>query len=144
MNICISTSGLDTARVFLERGYEFEKKNIYIVSCFGNCEVYDFLKYEVGMDLYAEISKSDKLHYRIAEGITENDYITPLEFAFTKARFEAWAYLVREYEQMGVFRWSEEDSNAHGHSLEGRDIVRTNLEMLVKAVQWTIVFNSDR
>lgn len=120
--------------MFLERGFEFEKKNIYIVSCFGNCEVYDFLKHEVGLDLYAEISKSDKLHYRIAEGITENEFITPLEFAFTKARFEAWAYLVREYHQKGVFFWTKETSNSLGHSLTGRDLVRTNVEMLVKAV----------
>ena len=106
----MSTSGLDTARIWKERGYDFFRKlpdgrdNVFIVAGYGNVEVFDFLKDEIGMELFS----------------LRNDGLSPLEWAFYKARWEAWAYLVHEYSETEVFE------------KKCPEIVKRNLEFLVK------------
>lgn len=105
LNICISTSGLASARVWVKLGYNFReilpdgRNNVFIVAGFGNEEVFDFLKNDLGMNLYC----------------VKNDGITSLEWAFLKARFKAWAYLINEYHNLGVF---EKDKSLITKNLE--------------------------
>ena len=130
--------------MFLELGFEFEPKNVFIVSCFGNCEVYDFLRDEVGLELYTEMLIKDKRHYRIPRGVTSPEYISPLEYAFGKARFEAWAYLMNEYYKDGILNRSEEETKEKGFKLSGKDLIKTSLELFILAAEYRIEFRSDR
>ena len=130
--------------MFLERGFEFESKNVFIVSCFGNCEVYDFLRDEVGIELYTEINHESKTHYKIPKGCTPCEYISPLEYAFSKARFEAWAYLIKEYHKDGVFDRTKQQAIDAGFTRSGKELIQTSMEMFILAAEYRIEFRSDR
>lgn len=87
----------------------------------------------------------DQRHFRIPKGISPaDDCVSPMEYAFGKARFIAWAYLMREYYKLGVLTRDKEEALASGNHLSGKDLIKVNLELFILAAEYRIEFRSDR
>ena len=110
LNCCISTAGIDSARVLLSRGFDFKeglddgRNNVFIASEYGSHEMLPFLKDEVGMDLYS----------------VKEDGVNTLDWAFLNGRFETWVYLVEDFAASGLIESKPE-------------ILKNAIEMLIKA-----------
>lgn len=83
---------MGTAKIWLKRGYDFfeifgdnGKNNVFVACQFGHIEMLEFLRYEVGMDLYC-----------MKNGF-ETELESTLEYCLRRANFDCYCYLIDYY-----------------------------------------------
>lgn len=93
INVSLSTGGLGTCQVWLERGFDFEvqisggRDNVFVACEYGITESLKFLENEVKMNLHR----------------VKDDGENSLEYTLKKASFDSFFYLVDYYSRKGLF-----------------------------------------